>query len=259
VIRVARKPEPGDAGERAEQWLGRDRSRAPARVAVGKLLDARQAPAAETVPAFRREAFECTFCAVFASHSWTNLVTLDALARAVKSPIWYAICSDCKLPTYWMEGAGDLPARMLWPARAAGPPPHEGMPDDVRGEYEEARGIVLRSPRGAAALLRLALQRLMSHGGQAGEELVDGHAMLVEKHLDPRIEQALKSLRVIGNDAVPPGELSPKDDRETAEGLFTVLNFLVEEVIEVPRRLDAMYALLSEGARGDREGRHEVT
>jgi len=123
------------------------------------------------------------------------------------------------------------------------------MPDDVREDYQEAREVVAKSPRGAAALLRLALQKLMQHDGQKGKDLNDDIGALGAEGLDPRVQQALDSLRVVGNNAVHPGELALKDDADTAQGLFTILNYIVEQLIELPRRLEAMYDSLPEGAR----------
>ena len=49
---------------------------------------------------------------------------------------------------------------MLIPANSTAPMPNVDMPKCVKELYEEARGIVNKSPRGAAALLRLALDKL---------------------------------------------------------------------------------------------------
>ncbi len=129
------------------------------------------------------------------------------------------------------------------------------MPEDVREDFIEASSIAVKSPRGAAALLRLALQKLMLHVGQRGENLNDDIGALVREGLDPRVQQALDSLRVIGNNAVHPGELSLNDDAEAAQGLFGILNFIVEQLIELPRRLDAMYESLPQTARAAIERR----
>jgi len=39
----------------------------------------------------------------------------------------------------------------------------------------------------------------------------------------------MDSLRVIGNNAVHPGEMDLTDDTEAASALFNLLNFVVEE------------------------------
>lgn len=39
--------------------------------------------------------------------------------------------------------------------------PHPDLPDDIKEDYEKARSIVSRSPRSVAALLRLAVDKLL--------------------------------------------------------------------------------------------------
>lgn len=123
------------------------------------------------------------------------------------------------------------------------------MPDDVKADYEEARAIVQASPRGASALLRLATQKLLTHLGGKGDNINDDIAALVKKGLSVEIQQALDTLRVVGNHAVHPGELDLKDDLETANGLFTIINFIVQDRIAQPKALAALYNKLPESAR----------
>src|SRR5580704_15940159 len=59
--------------------------------------------------------------------------------------------------------------------------PHEEMPAKARSDFEEAASIVARSPRGAAALLRLCIQKLVIVLGQPGENLNADIRGLVEQ------------------------------------------------------------------------------
>src|SRR5207253_9157908 len=110
---------------------------------------------------------------------------------------------------------------MIYPIRShVAPIAHADMPADVRADYDEAAAIVQRSPRGAGALLRLALQKLMPHLGEKGKNMNGDIASLVASGLDPGMQQALDALRVIGNNAVHPGELDLQDNVETVGSLF---------------------------------------
>ncbi len=123
------------------------------------------------------------------------------------------------------------------------------MPEDVKEDYEEARLVVEVSPRSAAALLRLALQKLMKHLGESGKNLNDDIANLVKKGLPEKIQKALDAVRVIGNNAVHPGELDLRDDKETALALFDLLNMIVEVMITQPKKVNEIYDKLPKGAK----------
>lgn len=129
------------------------------------------------------------------------------------------------------------------------------MPDEPRADYNEAREIVGPSPRGACALLRLALQKLCKELGKSGRDLNQDIANLVRKGLRVEVQQALASVRVIGNNAVHPGEFDMTDDLETATTLFQCMNVIVEQMIAQPRRMAELYEKLPPGARDQIEKR----
>jgi hypothetical protein len=115
------------------------------------------------------------------------------------------------------------------------------MPDDVRQDYEEARNISMISPRGAAALLRLAIQKLCKHLGQSGENINADIANLVKDGLSVKLQQALDSVRVVGNNAVHPGQIDLKDDIEIANKLFVFVNIICDNQISQVKQIGEFY------------------
>lgn len=151
-----------------------------------------------------RKSFHCPFCRVYAEQVWSRLAIVVA-AGAIPTDVRRSTCNNCKEHTYWLMDSGTPPskARLLWPIGSPlAPAPHVDMPDEPREDYEEARAILERSPRGAAALLRLAVQKLMVSLGQKGDNINGDIAALVKEGLSPGVQQALDTLRVTGNNAV---------------------------------------------------------
>jgi hypothetical protein len=167
--------------------------------------------------------------------------------------IYQASCTHCRENSFWLaepfEGDAPVTARILSPVIAAAPMPHPDMPPDVRIDYDEARLIAANSPRGAAALLRLSIQKLCVHLGESGANINDDIAALVRKGLPVEVQQALDIVRVVGNNAVHPGELSAADVASVASALFELVNQIVEERISRPKKLKDMFAKLPQGAR----------
>lgn len=133
--------------------------------------------------------------------------------------------------------------------------PHPDMPEAVKADYQEARDIVNVSPRGAAALLRLSIQKLCVALGENEGSIDKDIKSLVGKGLPVGIQQALDVVRVVGNNAVHPGELTTDDIAEVSISLFELINAIVEERIARPRALEELYLRLPEGARNAIERR----
>jgi hypothetical protein len=124
--------------------------------------------------------------------------------------------------------------RLAWPNLGSAPIANVDLPKEVRADYDEAGTLVQLSPRGAAALLRLAIQKLCKILGEKGKSIDDDIASLVKKGLDPRVQQALDVVRVIGNNAVHPGQIDLRDDQSTAEKLFGLVNLIAEIMLAYP-------------------------
>jgi hypothetical protein len=148
-------------------------------------------------PIFQKEEFHCLYCKVYAHQRWSN----DA-----KFPIPFqndryfhdqkelrsSQCTRCQQSTLWLDN------EIIYPLLDAQIQPHEDMPDSLKNDFEEAVSIVNKSPRGAAALLRLVIQKLMIEINEKGERINEDILNLVKKGLDPHIQQALDYCRVVG-------------------------------------------------------------
>ena len=146
---------------------------------------------------------------------------------------------------------------MVDPVQRAGVMPNPDLPDELIADFNEAREIVNASPRGAAALLRLVVQKLCTHLGAVGDTIDKQIADLVSKGLNPLVQQALDIVPVIGNEAVHPGTIDLKDDRDAALRLFQLVNAIAEQMISHPKSVRDMYAMLPEGKRAAIDARNE--
>ena len=135
---------------------------------------------------------------------------------------------------------------MVYPDASVLPLPNSDMPSDIKDDYNEARSIAVRSARGAAALLRLCIQKLCIYLEQPGKDLNSDIAALVKQGLNPRIQRSLDVVRVIGNEAVHPGTIDLRDDPVMAGRLATLVNIIADAMITQPKLVDHLYDALPE-------------
>lgn len=206
------------------------------------------APATKA-PEFQAKSFSCPYCGALAQMVWVHLVERIMFPQSgfKDTPIHYSQCCACNQRGLWVsvrQGTGSL----ILPSRTSAPMAHPDLPESCRGDYDEAREISTLSPRGAAALLRLCIQKLCKELGQPGKHINDDIGALVKLGLPTAIQKALDVVRVVGNNAVHPGTMSPEDHAAQVETLFKLVNVIVQQMITQPKEIDEMYRSLPEGA-----------
>jgi len=203
-------------------------------------------------PAYGEKQFHCIYCNVFASQRWDAMYIGISQSITKSEEILSSFCNHCHKRAFWYE------TRIVIPDETPVEPPHQDLPLDCVPEYMEARSIFSRSPRSSAALLRLCIQKLLPHLSESGKNINDDIKSLVSKGLPVLVQKALDYCRVIGNNAVHPGEIGLNDTPEIAQNLFRMVNFIVQDRITSPKEIEDLYNQLPQGSRDAIEKRDKT-
>lgn len=199
-----------------------------------------------TNPEHQRTAFNCPHCGAYANMLWFKPLdkTIRSVPQGSMKDTEVAKCTACQNFSHWVNNV------MVYPIfETQIEDPNEDLPEEVKADYIEAASIVASSPRGAAALLRLAIQKLCDELVSESGDLSFKIGMLVESGLNKKIQQALDIVRVVGNNAVHPGQIDLNDKPEVAKQLFLLVNMIAQQMITEPAEVDAMFESLPEAAK----------
>jgi hypothetical protein len=227
------------------------------------------------VPSLNADNFQCPHCKVVSQQTWFNQENVSEVIKSIETDCFLnyrsqirdlyqeaiskflnvsfsnnrtqlpnfipdnfsvATCSTCFNITLWIS------SNLVYPKQVAIDPPNSDMNEEIQNLYLEASSIVVDSPKGATAILRLALQLLLKQLGKSGKKINADIKELVSEGLSPRIQQALDLLRVVGNNAVHPGQIDLDDNNDIAMKLFHLLNYIANEMITKPKELDFLYS-----------------
>lgn len=196
-------------------------------------------------PATGLKSFTCPHCGVLArQYHWGNAGDLDGSSYGdfFKNPVRVSKCEHCDKICLWYFD------KLVYPDRGNAPPPNPDMPEEAKKDYEEAASISTKSPRGAAALLRLSIQKLCIPLGGKGENINEDIQTLVSRGLPVTVQQALDVVRVVGNNAVHPGQIDV-DNSDVVGKLFSLLNVICEYMISMPKKIGGLYNSLPEDSK----------
>jgi hypothetical protein len=132
----------------------------------------------------------------------------------------------------------------VWPLKSGIADPIDGCPTEIQAVYNEARQVFPYSSRSSAALLRLAIQMLCKEKGLPGKDLNKDIGTLVDQGLSVQIQQSLDLVRVVGNNAVHPGQIEIEDNKDQIEKFFGLVNLIVDVLLVQPAKVSAMFETL---------------
>ncbi|EKS3202358.1 DUF4145 domain-containing protein [Campylobacter jejuni] len=200
-----------------------------------------------TKPCFKGVAFNCPHCGVYSRMEWDGFY--NRYNNRIKQVEGYSFsestCYHCERSVIWY--LKDENPKIFFPREVA-IPPEENMPENVKEIYEEASLVLGDSPRASCALLRLALQELMKYlkeniqiyNGLKNRNINEDIKEIINignfyQEQKESLEEAMNSIRLIGNKASHPSELDINDNSEIANILFEMINFIVGEIITKPK------------------------
>ena len=193
-------------------------------------------------PQFDLEGFNCPHCDIFSQQDWGN-----TRYTAIKTghvfdfqAMKICVCFKCKGPSIWLDG------KIVYPIQSSAPLPNDDMPENVKTIYLEARQINSISPRASSALLRLAIEQLLESMDQKGKNLNEKIGNLVKDGMPKKIQEALDGLRIIGNEAIHPGQIDVTEKPTIAIRLFHIINLIVETIITRDKHISEVYELVPE-------------
>ena len=202
-------------------------------------------------PQYGSTEFHCPYCQVYSVQHWGDEVY--ALSSDQKSlgrisinqiKVQVSVCSRCKNSTLWWD------EKVIYPSTRMSPPQNSDIPENVQKVYEEAADIASLSPRSACALLRLAIEMLLEHLGylEKNDDINRSIGKMVKAGLNEGIQRALDIVRVTGNEAVHSGKIDFGESTDVSS-LFSVINFIANELITQPNVREELFNNLPKSAR----------
>lgn len=186
-------------------------------------------------PEFEKRAFHCPHCGVYAAQGFFNMKYPNG---NYMPRLYLSYCEHCRDFIIWLD------KNQIYPRTTSVESVNEDLNDEIKSLYSEASLILNDSPRAAAALLRLALQKLCIQLGEKGENINDDIGELVKKGLTPKVQEAMDSLRIVGNNAVHPGEINLDENPNIAKYMFSLLNFIADQTLTRKKEIDEIYKKL---------------
>ncbi len=175
-----------------------------------------------------------------------NQYIYNFIGKIIPNDLSISRCNACKDISIWV---GD---KMIHPKQLTAPLAHIDMPKPVKELYEEARLISNDSPRAAAALLRVALEKLTEELGEKTGTLNNRIGNLHKRGLPKTVISSLDIVRIFANEGgAHAGEIDLTGEYgvEIVNTLFWLVNIIVEKTISEPKEIKKKFDQISKNKR----------
>jgi hypothetical protein len=204
-------------------------------------------------PELNLEGFHCPHCNTYAKMMWGCIYS-----RAIQQDIGdlqIAHCSSCFKYSVWFE------EKMIYPDYISIEQPNADLPEEVEKLYMEAAQIKDKSPRAAAALLRLAIEKLASHilAEKDKGSLNQNIGELVKVGLNKKTQQAFDIVRITGDDQIHDlGAINLDEQPDNVDILFSLINLIARELITEEKEIGILFGSLPENKVKGIEDRDKI-
>lgn len=189
-------------------------------------------------PTYKESVFNCPFCNAYSTQTWCDLYVEDprifGFFDKLEEETKLCFCAHCGKFSIWHN------SKMIYPEFSNVEPPNDDLNYDIKNDYLEAASILNKSLRGAAAILQLALQKLMIQLGGRGKSFKNDFKILVKKGLPLKVQESLYAIKTISDEVIEFGKprlwyTEEKNDTEKVKELFHLFNYIAEKMITEPK------------------------
>ncbi len=204
-------------------------------------------------PVFQKDSFNCPFCGAFSHQKWLKVYVKPTTGVfRNEDNMQAASCGRCDRSSIWIK------EKMIYPKILTAPLAYIDMPKPVKELYEEARLISNDSPRAAAALLRVALEKLTEELGEKTGALNTRIGNLHKEGLPKTVISSLDIVRINANEGGSHSgeiDLTGNDGAEIVDKLFWLVNIIIEKTISEPKEIEKQFSSLPQHKKDGIENR----
>lgn len=211
-------------------------------------------------PVFGENFFTCPYsaCSVVANQRWRSVRLSDGVRmpshtnpnsvisfdfQVDNKHLMVSTCLNCGCSSVWR---GKM---LIYPILDTSnvPSPNKDLPSNIQKTYREAANVLSHSRRGAALLLRVAIEEICIEKKCKGKDLHEQIKFLEKNNpqLQDIVVRAMHDVRFIGNESAHAGSVEINEAPEVVMGMFKLVSFIAEILYSEPKKREDIHNLVN--------------